>query len=249
MRDRVDASVILTRATADNAPLATVLRELGAIVIDLPCIDVQPVADGSELERCLQALTSDDLLVVTSRAGARAVATALGGEPLRAPLAVVGRATEHVARELGLEADFRPSRQDAEALADELPLPRGAVVLARSDHARPGLVERLRARGATVRDVVAYRTTVGSAAPNASSARTACERGAVAVLASPSAVDGFAFAVGIQAARRCTAIAIGPTTAAHVRQVLGQEPFVAATPDQDGVVAAIRGVPSARVVA
>ncbi|MDP9265825.1 MAG: uroporphyrinogen-III synthase, partial [Chloroflexota bacterium] len=147
--------------------------------------------------------------------------------------------TESAARDLGLAPDFRPSRADNEALGDELPVPRGAIVLARSDRATPELVERLRARGARVRDVVAYRTSVAAATLTTAAARQACQRGAYAVLSSPSGVDGFTQLVGIEAARRCGLIAIGPTTAARIRQVVEREPRVAARPENDAILAAI----------
>lgn len=246
MRDLEGATVVLTRAHADNEPLGAALREHGATVIELPCIDVQPVTDGRELRHSLRALGPDDRLLLTSRAGARAVATALDGEPLRAPLAVVGAGTERVARELGLAPDFRPSRANAQALGDEVPVPRGLILMARSDRAGAELVDLLRARGARVRDVVAYRTSIAAVATNAAAARMACERGAVAVLSSPSAVQGFAHLAGGEAARRCAVVAIGPTTAAHIRQVWRREPMVAERPAHEAIVAAVR-VSSRRV--
>ncbi|MFN2520459.1 MAG: uroporphyrinogen-III synthase [Candidatus Limnocylindria bacterium] len=239
MRDLAGRAVILTRTAPDNARLAAALDELGAAVIELPCIDIQPVADDRDLMQTLRTLRTCDRLVVTSRAGARAVAVALHGEPLRAPLAVVGPATERAARDLGLAPDFTPSRADTETLGHELPVPQGMIVLARSDRAAPGLVARLRERGAQVRNVVAYRTSVAPAAVNAAAARMACERGAVAVLASPSAVEGFAHLVGTAGAR-CVLVAIGPATAARIRQVWRREPIVAARPADDAILETIR---------
>lgn len=233
-------TVILTRTSADNAPLAMALRESGTTVVELPCIAVGPVADPRELGRSLRALTADDRLVVTSRAGARAVAEALAGDPLRSALAVVGPATERAAHDLGLVADFRPSRADTASLARELPLPAGVVALARSDRATGELVALLRARGARVHELVAYRTAVATDAATSAPAREACARGAVVVLASPSAVDGFVRFVGVALARRCRLLAIGPTTAARIREVVRLEPEIAARPASDAILAAIR---------
>lgn len=233
-------TVILTRAPADNAPLAMVLRESGTTVIELPCIAVAPVADPRQLGQSLRALTAADRLVVTSRAGARAVAQALAGDPLRSTLAVVGPATERAAHDLGLVADFRPSRADTASLARELPLPAGVVALARSDRATGELVALLRARGARIQELVAYRTSVATDAATSEPAREACARGAVVVLASPSAVEGFARFVGIALARRCRLLAIGPSTATRIREVVGREPEIAARPASDAILAVIR---------
>jgi len=239
MRDFGGGTLILTRAAGDNAELARDLRAAGVKVIEFPCIAVDPLDDPSTLGRSLRTLTSQDCLVVTSRAGARAVAQAFAGDPLPASLAVVGPATERVARELGFEVAFRPSRADGECLGAELPLPRGSVVLARSDRAAGEIVSVLRDRGARVRELVAYRTAVPTDAVAPEEVRTACARGAVVLLASPSAVDGFTRAVGAELARRCRLVALGPTTAQRIEQLVGREPFVAARPALPAIVAAI----------
>ena len=239
MRDFGGGTLILTRAAPDNTDLARDLRAAGAKVIEFPCIAVEPIDDADALGSSLGALTSDDCLVVTSRAGARAVVQALAGQPLRAALAVVGPATERVARELGLDVSFRPSRADGASLGAELRLPRGTVVLARSDHSAGEIVAVLRDRGARVRELVVYRTTIRADAIAPADLRDACSRGAVVLLASPSAVDGFARSVGADLAARCRLVAIGPTTAQRIHQLLGREAFVAARPGLPAIVTAI----------
>ena len=239
MRDFGGGTLILTRAAPDNAELARDLRAAGAKVIEFPCVAVEALDDPSALRIALQALTSDDCLVITSRAGVRAVALAIADDPLRAPLAVIGPATERVARELGFEVAFRPSRADGACLGAELRLPRGTVVLARSDRAAGEIVSVLRDRGARVRELIAYRTTFPADAVAPKDLRTACARGAVVLLASPSAVDGFSRAVGVELAARCRLVALGPTTAERVHELLGREPFVAARPVLPAIVTAI----------
>ena len=239
MRDFGGGTLILTRAAPDNAELARDLRAAGAKVIEFPCIATEPIDDADALGSSLGALTSDDCLVLTSRAGARAVVQALAGRRLRAELAVIGAATERVARELGLDVSFRPSRADGACLGAELRLPRGTVVLARSDRAAGDIVSVLRDRGARVRELVVYRTTIRADAVPPAELRMACSRGAVVLLASPSAVDGFTRAVGAELAARCRLVAVGPTTAQRIEQVLGREPFVAARPALPAIVAAI----------
>ena len=239
MRDFGGGTLILTRAAPDNAELARDLRASGAKVIEFPCIAVESVDDPSVLRHALQALTNDDRLVVTSRAGIRALALAIGNDPLRAPLAVVGPATERVARDLGFEVDFRPSQADGACLGAELPLPRGIVVLARSDRAAGEIVSVLRDRGARVRELIAYHTKLPADAVAPEGVRSACSRGAVVLLASPSAVDGFSRAVGVELAARCRLVALGPTTAERIHHVFGREPFVAARPVLPAIVAAI----------
>jgi uroporphyrinogen-III synthase len=62
----------------------------------------------------------------------------------------------------GAKVDIRPSRPDARALADELPITRGErILLVRGDLATDDLPARLRDRGGLVTEVVAYRTIEG----------------------------------------------------------------------------------------
>src|SRR3989442_763954 len=129
VRDLRDATVILTRAVADNAALERLLRSRGAAVVDLPCIAIRPLANVLPLRRAVRALRGADRLVVTSRAGIEAVVRALDGAPLAAPLAVVGPPTREAAAHAGLVPPFVPSHADGTTLAQELPLPRGVVLL------------------------------------------------------------------------------------------------------------------------
>src|SRR2546428_2217724 len=232
-------TVILTRAPTDNAPLAALLRDRGAEVVDLPCVAVRPLAELAALRTALRALRAGDRLVLTSRAGARAVARALDGEPLGAPCAVVGAATREAARALGLRPDFAPSRPDGTTLGDELPLPSGTVLLARSDRASDDLPAALRRRGAEVREVVAYRTETPPAADRAT-ARASCGRSdAIVCFASASAVDGLIDLVGADLAAQPRPVAFGPRTAGHIRRRLGVEPTISASPDAQAVALAI----------
>lgn len=228
-----DPVVLLTRPQGENERLAALLRAAGEDVAIAPCVALAPVAPAPVRAAAL-ALGRDDVLVLTSVAGVAALAAALDGAPLAAPVAVVGAATADAAVAAGLAVAFRPRVQSGAGLAGELPLPRGTVLLARSDRAADDLPRMLRERGARVREVVAYRTVPLAARPAGTPA--------VVVFASPSAVDGFALGATLGAAR---AVAIGPSTAARVRERLAVEPVVAAEPSdaglRDAVISALEG--------
>lgn len=234
--DLAGATVVLTRRPEDNAALADVLRERRAEVLELPCVRTAPLEDAHELASALDALRADDLLVLTSRAGADAVAAVR--RPVPCPVAAVGVTTARHATELGMRVAFVPSRADGRTLGRELPLPAGTVVLARSDRAAGDLPEILRARGAAVREVVAYRT-VAEVDGDATEVVRAIERGPVTiVLASPSAVDALA-TVGVAVLRRAELVAIGPRTARRVRERFGRTAVVADGPDATAIARAI----------
>jgi uroporphyrinogen-III synthase len=143
-------------------------------------------------------------------------------------VAAVGAATADACRAAGLRVTFTPSTPSGAALAAELPLPRGRILLARSDRAADEPAKILARRGALVGEVAAYRTV--PIAP-----REPVAAGAVVVFASPSAVDGFALASSAPAA----AVAVGTSAAARVRAVLGIEPRVSG-PGDDEIVGAVR---------
>jgi uroporphyrinogen-III synthase len=219
---------VLTRARGENSRLAKLLATHGIASRELPCIEPRALEDASALRAAMLALTGDDLLVLTSASGARAVRAALGGAPCAAPVAAVGLATASACRDAGLRVVFVPSIASGAALAAQLPLPRGAILLARSDRAAGEPIEVLAHRGATVREVTAYRTV--PVAP-----RETVPAGAVVVFASPSAVDGFALSAAVVTA----AVAVGDASASRVRTVLGIDAHVAG-PDDEGLAAAVR---------
>ena len=183
---RSDPVVILTRPHGENARLAERLAALGIAVREIPCVEVRPLDDPRPLRDAIVALTGDDLLVITSRTGAQAVAIAMDGAACTAPVAAVGTATAAACRSAGLRVTFTPSVANGRTLATEVPLPRGSILLARSDRATPEPLALLAERRATVGEIVAYRTV--SIAP----AEAIPDR-AIAVLASPSAVDEVTF--------------------------------------------------------
>ena len=221
--------VWLTRPAGENERLAEVLAASGVATASVPCVRIAALDDPRSLREAVLALGADDVLVLTSQAGVRAVAEAIGTRRCAAGIAAIGVATADACRALGLPVTFTASRPTGAALGAELPLPARNVLLARADRAGDELPLLLRARGATVGEIGAYRTVpiAPLRAPDAD----------VVVFASPSAVDGFASGVALGAAR---AVAIGPTTAARVRERLGTEPVVAAHPAEQALAAAVR---------
>lgn len=233
------AIVVLTRRPQDDRALAWTLRERGAEVIELPCIRTEPLADASGLRQAIEALGAGDLLVLTSRNGADAVAEVVPRGSVPCSVAAVGEATAERAAALGMRVRFVASRADGRTLAQELPLPRGEVVLARSDLADGDLPALLRRRGARVREVTAYRT-IAEVQGDAGIVRRAVRRGPVAVVAaSPSAVDALAAVVDGETLGRLTFVAIGRRTAERVRVRTGRAAIVASATDERALIDAI----------
>ena len=212
------AHAILTRASGDNAALAAALEAAGARVIEMPCVRVETQGDPSDLLSAMASCEADDWVVVTSRAGAAAVARA--GGP-RSRVAAVGPSTAARLRERGIAVAFVPSVATGECLARELPFARSAL-LARSDRAMPELAAILRERGFAVREVAAYRTVPGASGDIAGARAALASGGRVAIFcSSPSALAGMLGALDAPLLRAATFFVSGPTTARAVRDRLG----------------------------
>jgi hydroxymethylbilane synthase len=231
-------TVVLTRDDEDDRELADELRVLRARVAVVPCVRIEPLEDRTGLAHELAALGTEDLIVVTSRAGAAAIASC--GLPLRAPVATVGSATADRLRTEGITPAFVARSPSALALGVEMPLPRGTVLLARSDRATHELPAVLRGRGARVREATAYRTVLGVSG-EIDLARDGLAAGdrPVVVFASPSAVDGFVGEMGGGSLSRARLVAIGPTTARRIAELTDSAATVARTPDVLGLVSAV----------
>lgn len=155
--------VVVTRARAQASDLSAALRDLGAEVIELPTIRIAP------LELPPDALDDVDrfsVVVLTSVNGVDGLCDALlaQGRDVRAldPDAItvaIGPVTAQRMRRRGLRPGIVPKRFVAEGLLEALAdydLAGREVLVARARGSRPELVEGLRARGASVRELHLY---------------------------------------------------------------------------------------------
>ncbi len=154
--------VLVTRATEQAGELISELRNAGLDPVPVPTIAVEFEPPGGELDVAARHLADYAWVVISSANGARAIldAAARVFTPLESPRwAAIGPATRRVLEREGIEIALQPSRSSAIALATELPLqPGDGVLVVRGDLADEDLAVALRARGAEVDDVVAYRT-------------------------------------------------------------------------------------------
>ena len=196
----------MTRPREHSAQLVTALERLGAEAWLVPLIAVAPLEDDGELRRLVES-GDHDWIVFTSANAVRAVGSL--ATQLRARVAAVGPATAGAVRALGVEPAFVPDRFAAGEIADGLePLAGARVLLPQSEIAEPSFADGLRARGATVDVVDAYRTVgLGPAAADL----TRLERADAILLASGSAARALAAAAVLS--ERTLIVCIGPSTA------------------------------------
>jgi uroporphyrinogen-III synthase len=163
----VTPRVLVTRPSGQAGPLESALRDQGLNPIAVPAIAVEVDPPGGAIDGIARVIQTFDWVVITSPNGARAILTAAERvfTSLATPRwAAVGAGTADVLEREGVQVDFLPTRAEARALADELPICAGEkVLLLRSDLAGDQLPARLKDRGAVVEDVVAYRTIEGPA--------------------------------------------------------------------------------------
>jgi uroporphyrinogen-III synthase len=214
-------AVVVTRPGPKAQELITGLEALGAEVIPYPVMEVRPPEDPAPLDRACAHLADYDVVLLTSANGVQAVAERVAAWPEPGPqVAVVGEQTAKAVRRRGWPVDFLPQQANAEGLLATLTARRPMVGLrclfARAEEGREVLVEGLRAAGATVDLVTAYRTV---AVPH-SAAETRVTLGdrsiALVTFTSGACVDHFLARMaeaGLgDAARTWPAAVIGPVT-------------------------------------
>jgi uroporphyrinogen III methyltransferase / synthase len=239
--------IVVTRARAQAADLGQPLEALGAAVIYCPTIRIAPATDPLPLQRALQTLQAFDWLVLTSANGVEAVLAELQRQgQARAALAgvrlvCVGPATAAALRRNQLEPAVMPeefvSREIASALADQLQ-PGARVLLARAAGADPELPRRLRDLGARVTDIEAYHAVPDLASVEEVRSSLIAQEVDLITFTSPSTATYFVAAVG-DLARSVALAAIGPVTAARIRELGFRVSIVAAEHTASGLVAAI----------
>ena len=241
--------ILVTRAAQQAGKLSEGLRALGGIPVEVPVLEIAPPLSFVALDRALRQLDQYDWIIFTSantvaalqRRGAEVGVSAASS----AKVAAVGAATASAAREAGWNVALVPDSYVAESLVASLQQQdvRGKrVLLARAEVARDVIPDALRAAGALIDVVDAYRNVIPAEAPG--QLRRALAEGLdAATFTSSSSVTHLADAaraanVGFPFAG-VPAVSIGRVTSATLRAA-GWEPSAEADPhDIPGLVAAV----------
>jgi uroporphyrinogen III methyltransferase/synthase len=246
-------TVLVPRPRDQASDFSALLRARGAEPLEVPTIEIRPVASTAELDRAVADLAAGrfDWVVLTSVNGVAAVrarAEALGSGPAAvttARVAAVGPATEAALRAWGIAPDLVPEVATTAALGAAFPRPAprpagpGRVLLARADLANPELGVTLRGKGWATTEVVAYHTVPVGALEEA--ARRRLDGGEVDWVAftASSTVEGFLRGYGGPPPPGVRVAAIGPVTAGAARAAGIRVAATAADHTIGGLVAAI----------
>jgi uroporphyrinogen III methyltransferase/synthase len=238
-------TVVVTRARAQGSGLAAKLRSLGAEVVELPAIRIEPRIEAPEVRDAVADLHSYALVCLTSPNGVRLLFEAMAeqGRDARAlanaTVAAIGPGTAAALAERGVIADLIPRRFVAESLVEalaDLDLRDKPVLVARAAEAREVLPDALRERGARVDVVAVYETVREQPDPAAVEAATGAD---YVTFTSSSTVTNLLDAVGDRFPREARIASIGPVTSQTARDAGLEVHVEAERHEPDGLVEAL----------
>jgi len=238
--------VVVTRARAQASGLAAELRGLGAEVIELPAIRIEPRLGSDEVAAMLADLHTYALICLTSPNGAELLFEAMAAKDLdaralaSATVAAIGPGTARALRGLGVIPDIVPPRSIAESLVEslrEVDVQGRPVLIARAAEARDVLPEALAERGADVDVVPLYETVRDGASAEAIELAAGAD---YVTFTSSSTVRYFAETVGPEGfPPPARIVSIGPVTSETVRELGGEVHVEAERHDPGGLVEAL----------
>ncbi len=243
---------MITRARSQAGTLADKLEALGGKVVEFPTIEIQPPEDYSALDAAIKNVAQYQWVIFTSANGveqflgrARYLNQSL--EDLQScRFAAIGPETARRLESVGIRLSVVPKKYQAEGLLEALApedMRQKKVLIPRAAKARDVLPETLRARGAEVNVVEAYRTV--SPAADTAHLKTLLRDGKVDVITFTSSstvanftrlFEGQTFSETVSGA---AVACIGEITKQTVEDVGGHAQIVAAESTIDGLIRAI----------
>jgi uroporphyrinogen III methyltransferase/synthase len=223
--------VLVTRTRQQSSALSELLRREGAIPVELPTLDLVPVATEEALEAmtrrleareyawCLLTSTNAVDFVMAHVEASRRDARVFAG----CRLAALGSATADALRQKGLRADLVAGEFTSAGLIDSLREAgiAGRVLLPRAEGANPELIARLQDAGCQVDEVVLYESRPPSEADPEALQLIRAGRIDVVTFASSSSVRNLASLLGddFSLIKRAATASIGPVTSDTAREL------------------------------
>jgi len=215
--------ILVTRSRRQASKLSSLVAERGASPVELPAIDIQPLAGYKELDDSITKLINYQWVIFTSTNGVEAFWQRLASLKMDSrslgnlSVGAIGSATAEALAERGITADYMPQVYTGEGIIKGLKnrnISGKRILLPRADIADNELVYGLRGIGAEVDEVAAYRTV--AAAEETAKAVKMVSSGEIDVITftSSSTVTNFIAAFGEQKPHldNVTVACIGPKT-------------------------------------
>src|SRR5437762_5720120 len=241
--------IVVTRTRTQAGILSEQLRALGADVIELPTIRIEPPSDLRAFAELVQDAHAYDWIVFTSPNGVTAFfdlfyklyddAREIGG----ARIAAIGPATAQRIKDFHLKVDLQPDEFVAEAVVRAFKkqgdLENLRILIARAEKARDLLPRELSALGAIVDEGFAYRT-VPETRDDTGARRRLLEEGAdLITFTSSFTVENF-LALELEWLAKILFASIGPITSKTARDRGLEVAVEARSHDIPGLVESIR---------
>jgi uroporphyrinogen III methyltransferase/synthase len=240
--------IVVTRTRKQAGALTSQLRTLGADVIELPTIRIEPPTDLREFGELVQDAHMYDWIVFTSPNGVDAFfemffklsddAREIGG----AKIAAIGPATAQRVRDFHLHVDLQPEEFVAEAVVREFKkqgVENLRILIARAEKARDVLPRELSKLGAIVDEAFAYRTVPETRDITGARQRFLEEGADLITFTSSSTVENF-LALSLAWPKGMRVASIGPITSQTARDHGLKIDIEARRHDIGGLVEAIR---------
>ncbi|MDB6171146.1 MAG: nasF [Chthoniobacteraceae bacterium] len=219
--------VVVTRTRKQASGLSNELRELGADVLEVPTIRIEPPLNLMEFGQLVQDSHSYDWVVFTSPNGVDAFfemffklysdLREIGG----ARIAAIGPATAARIRELHLKVDLQPKEYVAEgvikAFQEDSSVENLRFLVVHPEQARDVLTAGLSKLGAIVDEAIAYRTVPETEDSSGARARLANEGADLITFTSSSTVENF-LALKLPLPAGLKTASIGPVTSKTMRE-------------------------------
>lgn len=237
--------IVVTRARAQASGLAATLRDLGAEVVELPAIRIEPTIENDEVRGAIERIGEYALICLTSPNGVRLLFKAMdkAGLDTRSlagvTVAAIGPGTARALAERGIAADVMPERFVAESLVESMEtveVEGKRVLVARAADARDVIPEWLGNRGAEVDVVALYETVRETPDPAAVEAAQAAD---YVTFTSSSTVRNLTEALGDRFPSAARIVSIGPVTSEAARDAGLEVHIEAERHDIDGLVEAL----------
>ncbi|MFN2475364.1 MAG: uroporphyrinogen-III C-methyltransferase [Chthoniobacterales bacterium] len=241
--------IVVTRTRTQAGALTTQLTQLGADVLELPTIRIEPPTDLRAFAELVQDSHAYDWIIFTSPNGVNSFfelfyklyddAREIGA----AKIAAIGPATAQRIKEFHLHVDLQPSEFVAEALVREFKKQGGVenlrILLARAEKARDVLPKELAAMGGIVDEGLAYRTVPETRDDNGARRRLSEEGADLITFTSSSTVENF-MALHLPWPSGMQVASIGPVTSKTARDLGLNVDVEARRHDVPGLVDAIQ---------
>jgi uroporphyrinogen III methyltransferase/synthase len=241
--------IVVTRTRKQAGGLAASLLELGADVLELPTIRIEPPKNLLEFGQLVQDAHSYDWIVFTSANGVDAFfemfykiysdAREIGG----VRIAAIGQTTARRVKDFHLKVDLQPEDFVAEEIVREFKkqgsIENEKILLATAEVTRDVLAEALTKMGAIVDVAIAYRTVPETEDAGGGMARFRDEGADLITFTSSSSVRNF-MALKLPLPDGLKAASIGPMTSKTMREMGLSVDAEAKQHDVPGLIRAIR---------